>query len=1398
MAIGRRVRKLANGFSAADSSQQILIADGACDQSLITSAWTVLQETGRQIMMTGAFAGRNTGEYFPIVDAACKLIDESGNPYVGIIREALYDSNPTQVESLLSCHQSMSNRDNGIDDRARCEFDIHRKPGKQAARFGSSVLPFHFDGSKCFFEVEVLAPGELESLPRVYLTHSEHCSKPYEPPTRANTVRATGAQKRSKSFMPAWKYRLGFVPDEVVTKTLQATTQMVPTVEAETREYMRDHLLTRLPELKVSRVNDTCCVDTFFSSIASIRGYTCWLQYSYRDSGLDVVFPMRRRNQYFDTLPKLITQCGAPVTMHSDNAPEFKSKRWASYLSVRQVDQSFTEPHHPNQNVCERRGGVLKAIVTHILHVTQADLRYWCYCLEYVALLQSVTARRKLGWRTPHERHFGNTPDISAFRFIFWQPVWYYAPKSSFPHSKMLPGRFLGIAPATGDAFCFLVLTELSDGRTGTLQVLARSVVRRRHPREEAPIVEEKPGSYKLTFFKSDGKTPLETPTSDADLNLSDFVSEEPEPAPTALYGEPEPVDDDPLRDAIQEVYGPPRKRARIALDVSEDSVAPKDPPTPPKAAGVVPPPSSLTSSTASPPASAPASVAAAPAPSVATEVESTAVPPVTTPGSTNDDSRKPAPRAPDDQRSPPVVVMQPDDDLEDDQSVIADVNDHFDSMAEECEDDDMFDKIAEHEWTDGELMFGILWKTGEISYQPFSLVKRDYPLAAADYILEHKVGTSGSSRHVTGRYSRWARNFRRSVNVAVRRVLRAARGAPMNLPTGHHIQISDEPFGPDENSCLVRRTIRIKPDSSGKRQPIPQAGRKRKKAGRIRRGQPTIKFGVEVPRNVKHAYELDAENGDNLWREATEKEIASLLSLGCFDFRGPDYKPDEEYQFAKLTLVYDVKQDGTRKARLVAGGHTVDPRGISSRSTVVKGISVRLLDIIAHRDNLKTLCGDVGNAFVTADCLEKIYSVAGPEFGERQDSVCLFVKALYGLRSSSRAFRAHFADFLRQMGFVPTRYDRDVWMRLREERDGYDYICTHVDDFKIVARLPERWLEQIASVFLLKECGAPSYYLGNDYNWSKGENAWVTGCATYLKECIRRLENDDLIDGIILEKKIPLPEKVHPELDTSPLLDEAGTRKYQMLIGMAQWACTIGRLDISFACSSLSRFTAAPRLGHLELAIHLFGYLKRYLNRRLVMTSDDLEIDEELKTESFHPDFLEDYDVEPEELDPHAPEAFGRELQTSVFFDADHAHDQKTRRSITGIIVFVGSTPVLWSSKRQGCIASSTYSAEFVAMRIAVEEAIAIRYMLRCLGIPVKAPTNLYGDNFSTIQNANLPDAVLKKKHIAIAFHCVREAIARKIVNAIWVKSHENFSDICTKALGSNAHSALANALMC
>ena len=68
--------------------QQILVSDTGNDQTLLTAAWQVLTHTGREVMMTGAFAGQNVGEVFPVVSAVAKLVCEDGKEYAAFAHEA--------------------------------------------------------------------------------------------------------------------------------------------------------------------------------------------------------------------------------------------------------------------------------------------------------------------------------------------------------------------------------------------------------------------------------------------------------------------------------------------------------------------------------------------------------------------------------------------------------------------------------------------------------------------------------------------------------------------------------------------------------------------------------------------------------------------------------------------------------------------------------------------------------------------------------------------------------------------------------------------------------------------------------------------------------------------------------------------------------------------------------------------------------------------------------------------------------------------------------------------------------------------------------------------------------------------------------------------------------------
>jgi hypothetical protein len=252
------------------------------------------------------------------------------------------------------------------------------------------------------------------------------------------------------------------------------------------------------------------------------------------------------------------------------------------------------------------------------------------------------------------------------------------------------------------------------------------------------------------------------------------------------------------------------------------------------------------------------------------------------------------------------------------------------------------------------------------------------------------------------------------------------------------------------------------------------------------------------------------------------------------------------------------------------------------------------------------------------------------------------------------------------------------------------------------------------------------------------------------------------------------------------------------MLIGMLNWIVGIGRFDIAHATTSLARFSSCPRKCHLDRALRVFGYLKKYPNKRILVDSRDPIITggDEVKAEQLAASFREEYPDAVEEIDCNLPVPLVGELAITTFVDSDHAHDKVTRRSITGIIILVGRTPVVYHSKRQGAVETSTYSAEFMAMRTAVEEIVSIRYMLRCLGVHVDNATHVYGDNLGVIQNATIKDSLLKKKHVAISYHRVRESVASSVIFPIKIRSQDNFSDCLTKSLPIGDHNRLVNGL--
>ncbi|KAM2669002.1 hypothetical protein EV2_020527 [Malus domestica] len=134
----------------------------------------------------------------------------------------------------------------------------------------------------------------------------------------------------------------------------------------------------------------------------------------------------------------------------------------------------------------------------------------------------------------------------------------------------------------------------------------------------------------------------------------------------------------------------------------------------------------------------------------------------------------------------------------------------------------------------------------------------------------------------------------------------------------------------------------------------------------------------------------------------------------------------------------------------------------------------------------------------------------------------------------------------------------------------------------------------------------------------------------------------------------------------------------------------------------------------------------------------------------------------------------------------ADWAGDPNDRRSTTGFVIFLGDTPISWSSKKQYTVSRSSIEAKYRAMATTTAEVIWIQQFLRDLHVVYSSAPVLHCDNISTMALATNPVLNSKAKHIEIDCHFVRECVQQGTIVLQFVASADQYADMFTKGLCS------------
>ena len=132
-------------------------------------------------------------------------------------------------------------------------------------------------------------------------------------------------------------------------------------------------------------------------------------------------------------------------------------------------------------------------------------------------------------------------------------------------------------------------------------------------------------------------------------------------------------------------------------------------------------------------------------------------------------------------------------------------------------------------------------------------------------------------------------------------------------------------------------------------------------------------KFGIEVPTTLRRAYEIDEDTGTDFWQKATAKEMTKVRVAYEEKEGTPEQVRSGEatgyigYQEITCHLVFDVKIDFSRKARLVANGVKTEVPAALTYLSVVSRDSVRLAFLIAELNNLDVMTCNIVNAYLNA-----------------------------------------------------------------------------------------------------------------------------------------------------------------------------------------------------------------------------------------------------------------------------------------------------------------------------------------------------------------------------------------------------------------------------------------------
>ncbi|KAG8485609.1 hypothetical protein CXB51_018990 [Gossypium anomalum] len=460
-----------------------------------------------------------------------------------------------------------------------------------------------------------------------------------------------------------------------------------------------------------------------------------------------------------------------------------------------------------------------------------------------------------------------------------------------------------------------------------------------------------------------------------------------------------------------------------------------------------------------------------------------------------------------------------------------------------------------------------------------------------------------------------------------------------------------------------------------------------------------------DVPTDIHVAMSHDS------WKAAVYSELQALINNNTW--RLCSLPANRRAVGCKWLFKVKTRADGTverYKARLVAKGFSQNT-GLDYQDTfspVVRVTTICTVLVIPVMKNWSLRQVDVNNAILNGELAEDIYMEQPPGFEESgpngEKLVCKLNKALYGLRQAPRAWFQTLRQYLiDQLGFRTAKTDPSLFIRAAS--DSILLLIVYVDDIVLTgssnAKI-DRVVQLLHTKFALKDMGPLNFFLG--ITVERSFKGLVLSQQKYVREILAQT-------GMSASAPTPTPMVSFPKLvadDASPFLADGSL--YRSIVGKLQYLC-ITRPDLAYCVNKLSQFMNAPREVHWKAVKRALHYLSGTINHGLFYSKG--------------------------------------QFQLTCYSNADWASSIEDRRSTTGYVVYLGSNPIAWCSKKQAVVSRSTSEAEYRSLANCVSKLLWIKQLLGEVGVITCQTPVIWCDNTSTVSMAANPTHHAKVNYI-------------------------------------------------